>query len=321
MNLNVCNIRAIAVGAGGTEAASGIEGAVNDTLNLPFTIYGLITRGSPVGGAYPVDDATNRVPIVWTQHNLLGHDKNPATRAIYEVWAAAADLVLHHSRWGCERSRSTYEFAPGARHVVIPHGHFGGPGSSRRDPALRSAVEEELGLRRDVIRLGVVGAPRVEKDVELVMRALSRCGRDDVELLVLSLRGDEAVPDDPRVHAHAYEEVPRQVYDRRLSALDALVMPFDPDGEMLTTGTVGDAIGHGLATIASSWAFLDEALGDAAITYGRTEDDLVRCLDELDRERLDAAAAAAAALRPRHEWSTVAEHLYDELDRLSGPHH
>lgn len=262
-----------------------------------------------------------RVPVVWTQHNLLGHDKNPETRAFYERWAAAVDLVVHHSRWGRDRALATYRYAPWARHVVIPHAHFGAPGGTGRDPAVRESVERELGLRPGALRLGVVGAPRVEKDVELVMRAVARCARDDIELLVLSLRGDEAVPDDPRVVARRYEEVPREEYDRRLQAIDALVMPFDPDGEMLTTGTVGDAIGHGLPTLASSWEFLAEALGDAAITYGRTEDDLVACLDALDRASLDRAAAAAVGLRPRHEWHVVADELYAELDRLPGPHH
>src|SRR5690606_23598995 len=124
-----------------------------------------------------------------------------------------------------------------------------------------------------------------------------------------------------RVVALPYEMVDRDEYDRRLSALDALVMPFDPDGEMLTTGTIGDALGFGLPTLASSWQFLTEELGDAAITYGRTEDDLVACLDTLDRSALDEAAAAAVQRRPRHEWSAIAELTYTELDRLGSAHH
>jgi len=136
---------------------------------------------------------------------------------------------------------------------------------------------------------------------------------------VLSLRGDEEVPDDPRIVALRYEEVPRAEYDRRLAALDALVMPFDPDGEMLTTGTVADAVGHGLATLASEWAFLTEALGDAAITYGRTEDDLVACLEALTAEDLRRAAAVARSRRADLDWSHLADRTYAELDRLGGP--
>ena len=261
------------------------------------------------------------VRIVWTQHNLIGHDKNRDAEAHYRAWAAAADLVIHHSDWGRQRVLATYAHRPDARHVVIPHGHFGPselPDADRR-AADRAAVEAELGLRPGALRLGVVGAPRVEKDLELVMRAVARSSRDDLELLVLSLRGDEEVPDDPRIVALRYEEVPRAEYDRRLAALDALVMPFDPDGEMLTTGTVADAVGFGLATIASEWPFLTEALGDAAITYGRSEDDLVACLDSLSRDDLERAAAAARSRRGELDWARLAELTYAELDRLGGP--
>jgi glycosyltransferase involved in cell wall biosynthesis len=129
------------------------------------------------------------------------------------------------------------------------------------------------------------------------------------------------VPDDLRIVARTYDLVPRPTYDQRIGAVDALLMPFDPDGEMLTTGTIGDALAFGLPTIASSWPFLTEALGDAAITYGATEDDLVACLDGLDRGALATAAAAALRRRPLHNWAVIAEQTYGELDRLGSDRH
>lgn len=261
------------------------------------------------------------VRIVWTQHNLTSHMKDTDSRPVYQAWAAAADLVLHHSDWGRRLALDTYDYGVQTRHVVIPHAHWGRPDLSTDGTRVRRDVEQEMGLRGGVLRLGIIGAPRAEKDVELVMRAVARSRRDDIELLVLSLRGDEEVPDDPRIIARPYEMVTRDEYDRRLSAFDALVMPFDPEGEMLATGTVGDAVGFGLPTIASSWPYLTEALGEAAITYGSTEDDLVACLDHLDGPALDDAAAAARLLRPILDWSTIAEATYAELDRLGSGHH
>ena len=120
--------------------------------------------------------------------------------------------------------------------------------------------------------------------------------------------------------ARPYELVDRASYERRLHAFDALVMPFDPEGEMLATGTVGDAIAAGLPTLASSWPYLAEALGDAAITYGRTEDDLLGCLESLDAADLALAAGEAWARRGPFSWATVAESTYVELDRLGSPH-
>jgi glycosyltransferase involved in cell wall biosynthesis len=257
------------------------------------------------------------VRIVWTMHNLTPHTRDPGSRAVYETWAAAADLVIHHSEWGRQRARATYAYRDDCRHVVIPHGHWG----DGRGEHERAEVERELGLRAGVLRLGIVGAPRPDKDVELAMRAMARSARDDIELLVLSLRGDEAVPADPRIVAREYELVAADVYNRRLAALDALLMPFDPDGDMLATGTVADAVGCGLATICSDWPYTTEVLGAAAIVYGRTEDDLVGCLDALDRDTLDAAASASAALQPPLDWSVIAETTYAELDRLGSARH
>lgn len=261
------------------------------------------------------------VRIVWTQHNLVPHSKDPAMVPVYELWAQAADLVIHHSEWGRDKACATYVYGDHTRHVVIPHGNFGPVDGVTRDDTVRAEVERELRLRAGVTRLGVFGAPRAEKDVELVMRAMARSGRDDLELLVLSLRDEDFVPDDDRIKAWPYEMVPREVYDRRLLAVDALVMPFDPEGEMLTTGTIGDALGFGLPTIASSWPFLTEALGDAVITYGVTEDDLVACLDALDPATLEATAEAARRLRPEREWDPIAERTYRALDELGSTHH
>jgi hypothetical protein len=52
-------------------------------------------------------------------------------------------------------------------------------------------------------RLGLVGAPRAEKDVQLVLDAFHACGRDDLQLLVTCLSGEE-VPEDERITASAY---------------------------------------------------------------------------------------------------------------------
>ncbi len=256
--------------------------------------------------------------IVWTMHNLVPHTKDPAFGAVYQRWAEAADLVIHHSAWARDLAMATYAYGESTRHVVIPHAHWGSePGPSDG----RAGVEAELGLRSAALRLGIVGAPRAEKNVELAMRAMARSQRHDIELLVLSLDGGDDVPDDPRIVGRPYEMVARPAYARRLLALDALLMPFDPDGQMLATGTVGDAVAAGLPTIASSWPYLAEALGGAAIVYGRTEDDLVACLDGLSHDALAAAAAAARALQPGLDWGLIAERTYVELDRLGSAHH
>lgn len=274
-----------------------------------------VARNEAFAGAL----AAAGLPVVWTQHNLVPHSRDRRMDAVYALWAGAADVVLHHSAWGEGRVRQRWPFRSGARHVLVPHGHFGNlapaGGSERR--RRRVAAEARLGLRVGALRLGVVGAPRPEKDVQTVIDAVHAVSRDDVELLVASGRGDERVPADPRIHVLPYDFVTRDEYEDRLSTVDVAVLPF-ADGELLTTGTVGDVVAHGLPAVTGPWPYLAEVLGEAALPYDGSADGLCALIEGLTPEVLARAATAARALRDRYDWSVVAEVLWAELDRLRG---
>ncbi len=234
------------------------------------------------------------VRIVWTQHNLVPHDKDPRLPDIYDLWAGAADGIVHHSDYGRRRVEDRYGFRPDGLHRVIPHLHFGHLGGAGEDT--------DTGATDGPIRLGVLGAPRQEKDVQAVLDAFARTTRTDLELHVWSLRGDETVPDDLRIHTETYRMVDRDLYDARLRSLDALILPF-AESDMITTGTVGDVVGAGIAAVVSDWGYLAEALGPAGIPYG---DDLTATLQGLDRRRLATAAAAARDRRGDYDHERVA---------------
>jgi glycosyltransferase involved in cell wall biosynthesis len=240
------------------------------------------------------------VRVVWTQHNLIPHQRDPRWRAVYEAWASVADAVIHHSEWGRARALERYRYAPHAIHRVIPHGHFGGLMREVADLD-RGSIEASMGLRSGVLRLGIVGSPREEKRVDLAIAAVAASKREDIDLLVFAAPADLDVPDDPRITVLPHAQVAREEYNRRLATLDAVLMPFG-DGEMLTTGAVADAVGLGLPSLTSDWPYLSETLGDAAIRYGSTAQDLTACLDALDRQQLDRAADAANRLREDYDW-------------------
>jgi len=257
-----------------------------------------------------------QVRIVFTAHNLTAHraEQRAGAAELYQMWAGAAHGVAHHSEWGRRRIHERYRFREGAVERVIPHGHFGNlmASSGAFD---RSAVEAELGLAPCAIRLGVVGAPRAEKNVQLLLDAFAASRRQDIQLY-LTCRSDEVVPDDPRIIALDYEMVPRALYDARLAVMDALVMPIEP-GELLTTGVVGDAIGAGLPVITSDWAYLTETLGDAALRYDGSAADLTRLIERLTVDDLAVARTRMLALGERYAWPRVAtSHL--ELLRAVG---
>lgn len=243
------------------------------------------------------------IPILWTQHNLAPHDPGSENDAIYQAWAAAADAVVHHSTYGMSKARAALPYSPAAQHHVIPHGCFGEPGM-RLSGAGRRSVEASLGLRQDVLRLGVIGAPRPDKRVDLVVAAVAASTRDDIELVTFSLRADERPPTDRRIMARPYQYVPQGEYDALLGVVDLLVMPFYGD-TMLTTGSVADAIGRCVPCLTSPWPYLGETLGDAALPYGASTADMRERLDTLTRVEIDEAARRMVALRPRYEWARI----------------
>lgn len=255
------------------------------------------------------------IPVVWTAHNLTAHSKEPDKfDPVYAHWARHVHTVIHHSEFGRGRMLARYDFAPHIRHAVVPHGHFGA--LWRHHLIERDEAERLLGFAPCELRIGIVGAPRVEKLVREFAEGFAASGRDDVQLAVWSLRPGERLPDDARiVAAERYSLVDAATYARRLSACDVLALPFDPDGEMLATGTVADAIGVGKPVLASDWGFLVEYLGDARIGIGDAGAISVRnAIDALTLEAVARAAQSIAALHPQFEWTPIAGTTFDIME-------
>ena len=252
--------------------------------------------------------------VVWTQHNLVPHlFKTPEASRCYQLWAEAADGVIHHTLAGMEVARATYRFGPDTAHVVIPHGHWG-QRYRHLGGTSRAQVEAEEGWPPCALRLAVIGAPRAEKDLQLVVDAVARSTRPDVQLIV---RVDDAVdlPADARIIPER-GHVEEHRYHRRLAAYDALVLPFASAG-MLTTGTAFDSIGAGVPAITSEWSFFDETFRGADIRYGSTVGELAATIDSLSNDDLERARQATLALRPDYDWATIADRTYAFLDDIA----
>ena len=130
------------------------------------------------------------LPIVWTAHNLTPHEQRPAVYdPIYAAWARDAAAVIHHSEYGMTRMLARYEFGERCRHEIIPHGHFGEMWRAAGIPE-RPAAEAALGLAPCTLRVGIVGAPRVDKLVQAVLDGVAMCGtrRRAARLLVARAR-------------------------------------------------------------------------------------------------------------------------------------
>jgi glycosyltransferase involved in cell wall biosynthesis len=261
--------------------------------------------------------ADHDIPVVWTAHNLTPHQKDAAVYdPIYAAWAAAVDGVIHHSAWGEALMRQRYEFRPDCRHEVIPHGHFGGLWERAGLPD-RLEAERRLGLQPTGLRIGIVGAPRREKLVQVVLDAVAACERQDVELVCWSLGPEEVVPDDPRIAiAERYRMVDEPVYATQLAACDVLALVFDPDGEMLATGSAADAIGLGLPALRSDWGYLVEQLGGAGIPVGHSSESIAAAIDGLTDEVLAEARDASVRRQQDLDWAPLATKTFDLFERV-----
>lgn len=261
--------------------------------------------------------ADRGIPIVWTAHNLTPHDRRPEVYdPIYQQWATAADAVIHHSEYGRARMLARYSFRPVCRHETIVHGHFGELWPAAHTMT-RAEAERGLGFEPTNIRIGLVGAPREDKKVLEFLDAVTRCTREDIQVACWSLRIDQTAPDDPRiVVADRYRGVDDVIYATRLAACDVLAFPFDPEGDMLATGTIADAIGVGIPALVSEWPFLTEMLGGAGIPCGHTASTIAAALETLTRADVDTAAAAMKASRSSFDWAPLAHCTADLFDRV-----
>lgn len=251
--------------------------------------------------------------VVWTLHNRLPHGGEwEWGERLYGEWAKLTKAALHHSRWGAARMRVALPFGEGCRHAVVPHPHYGaymaaGPG--------KAEAERELGLEPVPIRIGVVGRPQKEKQVELVMAAFAAAANPDLELLVTAVRPETVIPDDGRIRAFARTAMePRERIALYTAACDLLVSC--PTGERyLTSGIVADAVGQGVGMICNRWPFLEEIMGEAALYFDDGDPaGLSRLLAGLDRATVDKLAAASQALRaangPDHCAGQLAEAIH-----------
>lgn len=258
------------------------------------------------------------VRIVWTMHNRRPHHWDEGRgRKLYEAWAAIADGVIHHSEWGMKLIRAELPFRDDAKHVVIPHGHFG----ARRIPTRsRAEIEASLGLPPCTMRFGVTGGWRKDKQIELIMAAFSKAARSDQQLVVTAYTPETVKPDDPRIIflPRGVNMMTREQITEYTHICDALVSAHKDGGSYLTSGLSADAIGEGIPMLVPHWEFFHETLGDAAFYHDNTVDSLAAAFGSITEADLQRGKSVFRALRPKFEWPELAAKtlaLYRSLGR------
>jgi glycosyltransferase involved in cell wall biosynthesis len=245
------------------------------------------------------------VRIVWTMHNRRPHAwEAERGKRLYRAWAPVVDGVIHHSAWGMNLMRSELPYNPHARHVVIPHGHFGEQMQISRS---RSEIEASLGLPPCAMRFGITGRWQKEKQVELIMEAFQSAARPNQQLVLTAYKQDMVKPDDPRIIFLPRKDwMLREEIAEHIRLCDALVSAHTGD-TYLTSGLSADAVGAGLAMFVPHWEFFHETLGDAPVYHDNTLESLTAAFAVITPADIERGKAAFRALQAGCAWPLIAE--------------
>ncbi len=255
------------------------------------------------------------VPLVWTVHNELSHERlTPRVELVYRHLLArlSVALILH-----CEEARERivprYRLPGGfrARCVVIPHGNFD---PFYANPPARATARATLDLAADETVLLYFGLIRPYKRVPELIETF-RSADPDARLLVvgnpwtdeLGRAVEAAAKDDGRVRTDL-RYVPDRAIELYFAAADGIVLPYD---QVLTSGTAVLAMSFGRAVIAPDAGCLSELIGHGGgITYPASgEAGLQQALETAinDRAALRRMGERNRRVADAHTWAAVGE--------------
>jgi glycosyltransferase involved in cell wall biosynthesis len=250
------------------------------------------------------------VRVVWTVHNVAGHESgDEGERLAHAAIAAACDAIVCH----CEAARTLaadayrLDAAARARMHVIPHGNYVG---AYPDTFTREAAREALGLAPDQTVFLFLGQIRRYKGVMDLIDAFRTFDRQDVRLVVAGRLDRPSLARSLRRHGRGDERVtllPGNVPDDRmqvfLRAADVMVLPYR---DVLTSGSAILAMTFGLPVVAPRIGCLPETLADCAIMYDPDAPwGLRSALEEALRTDLGALGARAAATAATLDWGPI----------------
>ena len=254
-----------------------------------------------------------RVRVVWTVHNLGGHEGRRSARemAVHQRLVRASDAVICHCQAARAAVTEAYQLtaAETPRLHVIAHGNYIG---AYPDDIDRAAARARLDLP-DVSRvLLFLGQLRAYKGVEELIGCVRAMDAPDLRLVVAgrpvgaTIETDlrAAAAGDPRISLQL-RAIPDDEMQLYLRACDAVVLPFR---DVLTSGSAILAMSFGRAVIAPRLGCLPETLtDDAAILYDPTAPDALRdALTSALGADLDGLGEAAARRAAALGWDAIA---------------
>lgn len=253
--------------------------------------------------------------IVWTVHNLQGHEKDNRVkdRMLSFLLAWTANRLIVHDE-SAREAVARFFHVSAKKVAVVPHGNYIGyyPNEISREDA-----RNKLGLKKEDFVFLFLGAVRPYKGVTDLIEVLTDHPGMNCRLLIAGRTFDEgyhaeveaAAERDPRIQLHLgfVEEEDIQVY---MNACDVVVFPYK---DILTSGAVLLAMSFGKACLAPRVGGIATVLDDeGGFLYDKTESKgLSSALERAVGERAKLSEMGEENYRKSQQWN------WDEIARLT----
>lgn len=253
-----------------------------------------------------------RIPVVWTAHNSLPHERRAYHKPLYRMIYRLANVIIVHT--GHTARTLARDFAvPEEKMRVIAHGNML---SLTEDGPERESARAQLKLPADAFVLLFFGRIRPYKGVDLLLDAVAKL--DDQHIILIVAGEDQfdslsgiAASENLRLDLRRVDDATGAKYFR---ASDLLVLPYrriDQSGVLMLS------MSYGCAVLASDVGGLGEVIQDGKTGFLLPPDDAGLLAERIgairdNPERLRAVREAAkAAVHGEYNWANLAQHTID----------
>ena len=268
-------------------------------------------------------------PLVWTAHNLVGHDAADVDdrKAMVQLLIDQCDAVMVMSHTAERLLRETYRLAEHTRVAVIPHGHYI---NAYSNCITRAQARQAFSLKESARMVLFLGRLQPYKGAEELIDAFARVARGDDLLVLAGPARDVAYFDQVRALATAkcpsgceIRAVPGLIPDDLLqvyyNAADVVALPFRA---ILNSGSALLAQSFARCVVAPAMGSLPEVLcDDGFFGYDPAQDDaLAQTLrGVLDRgDLLDRGLIARDYLRKNYDWGEIGKKVKQLYEQVLG---
>jgi glycosyltransferase involved in cell wall biosynthesis len=207
------------------------------------------------------------VKIVWTIHNLTGHDSD---REGFEIafyryfFFHVVDDAIVHSNHSKQEVIHEYDVQERANRIqVVKHGNYC---EYYQNDVTQTVAREELGLPTDAFVFLYFGQIKTYKNVPVLIKNFSALEQKDARLIIAGNPSSQDLRekikalcrDEPRIQ-HSLRFIPDDKVQIFMNAADVVTLPYD---EILTSGTAILAMSFEKPIIAPNKGCLSEIVPD-----------------------------------------------------------